>query len=536
MKKPKGKSPVLVAWNPTVYHLLMEKLLFILADDIPVILSDDGELAGPACSNIVTVVSSAYDKETDTNNEETQVESACVSGLENLSMFSMNLSDDEERPGLDNETIISLDVSDNEEQAQVLDKSQAGSDLPLTGAQSSKVNSDASSEFHDLPSISVLGHLPTLDLTENNHTDCIDDIVALPLENAPHAVESSSSCNGGTSLFRANPTPQKRTSLVRPAQFPASKGSTSTPGALGQLQNDTLANSYSHFERPLLQASTPMSRRCLQSPPKKMNTSGRFFLSPRKLNIPSPKRKVAAIHLAWDSASTEALVQICVLKRNELRGAAIAVKIWKDIAEEMKEENVTSDRFSWSYEMELLLITLYSERKDKFEANEQAPSRHSLLYSEIADKLKLFKHVVTGTQCRRHMDSLIAEFRKEFDRAKNTGAGAPQLKHYDIFLQMLDGAPSLIAPVALSVGRGLHYTTNGEKKDEQRNTRTRTTSSQKASFKAGKSRQKASRSAESAQDSWMSQWKEMLERQDRRSEEKAQLIRMYIETLMQGKR
>ncbi|KAJ1519071.1 hypothetical protein ONE63_011313 [Megalurothrips usitatus] len=130
----------------------------------------------------------------------------------------------------------------------------------------------------------------------------------------------------------------------------------------------------------------------------------------------------------------------------------------------------------WVERAVLNLISEYKKRLRHFQGT-GSTIRKTTLYSEIAAELQKNGIAVTGKQCQDHMDNvLIVQFRKEYDKQKKTGAAPSTWDYYHQMLDLFDGNPTLEAPYAVSVCRGLKYTVEGEGKDiDDRQTRTRKT-------------------------------------------------------------
>lgn len=119
----------------------------------------------------------------------------------------------------------------------------------------------------------------------------------------------------------------------------------------------------------------------------------------------------------------------------------------------------------WQPEREKLLLSLYSEKKPKFDGS-KCPMRHSILYHQIAVVMNLFDVPVNARQCKAHMSTLLDEFRKAYDQGNKSGGAAPSFPLYAEMLKIFEGCPTLEAPIAVTIGRGVVVTRNGVKETE----------------------------------------------------------------------
>lgn len=122
-----------------------------------------------------------------------------------------------------------------------------------------------------------------------------------------------------------------------------------------------------------------------------------------------------------------------------------------------------------------LLIDHYKKKMPLFESSKSG-LRHLYLFSQIASELKKCgMPTVTGKQCQSKMQKLRDRFRIESDGEKQTGA-APSSWPFFAKMNEVDGRKAnMVAPVAVSVGRGLQYTKSDvQQQSENRGTRTRT--------------------------------------------------------------
>jgi len=127
----------------------------------------------------------------------------------------------------------------------------------------------------------------------------------------------------------------------------------------------------------------------------------------------------------------------------------------------------------WNRKALLLLLSLYKTNKTKFEGSDSS-LRHNYLYARLAGGMKEKGYDHTWKQCKSKMGRMKDKLRIEFDKCNKTGAAPSTLEYYETMLEMFDGAAWLVAPVAVSVGRGLQYTVDGETKENLREgTRTR---------------------------------------------------------------
>ncbi|KAK3928637.1 Telomerase component p95 [Frankliniella fusca] len=287
------------------------------------------------------------------------------------------------------------------------------------------------------------------------------------------------------------------------------------------------ASTYSLFEQTGIVASTPSNR---GTPPKKKGTSGRATYSPQKSKPRTPKRKIAAIHLVWNTDVTKAFMECCLSRKHcfQVDLTDIPISVWKDIREELLQSghdipwehlrakyNNMHAYFSkalanggmtggipWSYfssfcaifdidadefecvnsSHELVQEELQSRTKWNKERERlliclyadrkpkfdscKCPIRHATLYNEIAMDMKMHDVQVSAKDCRAHMDSLLDQFRRAYDAANKTGGCAPEFPFYDEFLDMFKNSPILEAPVAISIGKGMTFSRNGVKETE----------------------------------------------------------------------
>lgn len=118
---------------------------------------------------------------------------------------------------------------------------------------------------------------------------------------------------------------------------------------------------------------------------------------------------------------------------------------------------------------------MYKARKHIFDSTKSAV-RHMTLYNEIAACMTQFGIHLNAKQCKDEMNSLLQEFRLEYDRQQQTGQAPSTWAWYGTFLQMNEGSANLDAPFAVSLGSASLHTVKGAPAISlDRSTRTRPT-------------------------------------------------------------
>jgi len=82
-------------------------------------------------------------------------------------------------------------------------------------------------------------------------------------------------------------------------------------------------------------------------------------------------------------------------------------------------------------------ITLYAERKERFDNPQHPNNRHVVLYREIAEEMTLrFKVPMTGEEAKSKMDSLKSTYRAQ-QRANTSGAGSIRWPYFTMMRDLI---------------------------------------------------------------------------------------------------